>query len=275
MPSTIPVEICELIIDIIKEEHQSRNISGRIQTSTLNACCLTCRDWLPKARKHLYTVVWLSANKINKFTRSISSNPSIGDLVRGLWLYHVDGNPQHELSLVPWQLPHRLSNLTRIGFHSVNFGHIHPRFFDLLRRFESVTTVICTFVQFSSLHQIPRLVMAFSNLKNFGCNYQTFPGREDGSSLATPLACRLRYKVPVKNLDLQLRSPEDVHVFELFLPTSVTTVQLWLEDSGEKMVPAVMSFLGSAEETLQRLEFHVRGGIRVSLLTREFPLSCS
>ncbi|OCH96235.1 hypothetical protein OBBRIDRAFT_718887, partial [Obba rivulosa] len=52
--------------------------------SSLKACSLTCRAWLPTTRIHLFSFVDLSDNKFSRFQRILQQSPRLGRFVKAL-----------------------------------------------------------------------------------------------------------------------------------------------------------------------------------------------
>ncbi|RDX46993.1 hypothetical protein OH76DRAFT_800938 [Lentinus brumalis] len=78
MPSTtrIPPELCDQTIDYLWDDLES-----------LRACSLTCKDWLPSSRFHLFRNLRLRhADDVARFRALLTSSPSIAHFVRKLSL---------------------------------------------------------------------------------------------------------------------------------------------------------------------------------------------
>jgi len=57
---TLPIEICEMIIDACAEEHDGSFHWYPPRRAPLLACALTCKAWLPRALIGLYRTVYLN-----------------------------------------------------------------------------------------------------------------------------------------------------------------------------------------------------------------------
>ncbi|KAH8077894.1 hypothetical protein BXZ70DRAFT_693068 [Cristinia sonorae] len=86
----LPVEIWERIIDFCAHDSEVD-----LDSQSLYACALTCRDWLLRSRMHLYDVVnLLTADHFQRFLTVIRSNPTSGTFVRELSLGFAGSDPE-------------------------------------------------------------------------------------------------------------------------------------------------------------------------------------
>ncbi|KAF8968584.1 hypothetical protein BDZ97DRAFT_2072932 [Flammula alnicola] len=76
----IPLELKEIVIDILAEDDND--------LSSVNACSLACREFLPLCRKHIFASVILNAMPTSPTTpmleRLLSTTPEIADYIRKL-----------------------------------------------------------------------------------------------------------------------------------------------------------------------------------------------
>ena len=78
----IPPEITDRIIDFLHGDHD-----------TLRSCSLTCSEWLPSARFHLfYTLVLSNAFQLSKYARLLKSAPHVGHYVRSLKMQYYSND---------------------------------------------------------------------------------------------------------------------------------------------------------------------------------------
>ena len=102
-PSRLPIELCELIIDCVRDPQalpwwarlqlvfqirwhaKSPTDLEQAHLHTLRACALTCSSWLPRARANLFhTVVFEDQEDVDRFVCSIAENHRLADFVREL-----------------------------------------------------------------------------------------------------------------------------------------------------------------------------------------------
>ena len=78
MPSILPLEIEELILNILSENDKGH--------STLKTCSLVCQAFLPICRKHIFESIFLHSytNSATNFGRLLRETPEIADYIRQL-----------------------------------------------------------------------------------------------------------------------------------------------------------------------------------------------
>lgn len=252
-PTTLSVEVCEHIIDIV-----AQTLHWSERRRILSACALITRSWYPRSRLHLYSSVYLNTYQIKVFIASVTLNPSNGRLVRQLDLQGTNGKPkdQNDLILVPVQLPDRLPNLVHISFNYINFAIPHSSFFAHLRRFNQVRYITCDNTTTSSLHRIAQLVRCFPRLERL---YLRGLRQGDYKSLSpTPLTnARLYHKVGVPHLVWRLWPPEE-HVLGLFSPSAIVSLNIHYHVGGDKF-DSVLLLLRGCKNTLRHLKLQLTG----------------
>lgn len=82
----LPVEVIEEIIDSCVSHAAVPNHEQVLRAyQVLCTCSLICRDLLPRSRKNLYSVVMFRCSEqVDKLLATLTSNPSLGELVRAL-----------------------------------------------------------------------------------------------------------------------------------------------------------------------------------------------
>ena len=257
----LPIEVCERIIDAVGVEHGY--MYGDNNNKTLLACCLPSRDWFYRASRYLYTGVDLYVDRVATFGKGLEERPKVPDLVKTLRVWQREGHPHRDLSFLPKYFSQTLPNLTRIGFYRVDFTVVYPEYSLTLHKFTTVTSIVYQDVTFHSLHQLFRHVNTFPHLNDLNLTLPTFRTLDAGNPLSTPLTRRYIHKLHVQTVCINLYERNHVHVFELFSPTSITSLTLYFkEDSDKTTGPALASFLRLARDTLREFELHVRGDIR-------------
>ena len=150
--SRLPIELCELIIDRVRDPQalpwwarlqlvfqirwhaESPTDLERAHLHTLRACALTCSSWLPRARANLFhTVVFEDQEDVDRFVCSIAENRRLADLVRELVVDFTGG-------YVPFAQGTLVRNLRRVRtvvfpLLGVSTWHYPPRHQLLVARF--------------------------------------------------------------------------------------------------------------------------------------------
>ncbi|RDX46038.1 hypothetical protein OH76DRAFT_1485821 [Lentinus brumalis] len=93
-PARIPLELCELIIDSIRESPPwPRRLVGSVHDAqgelllSFRACAIVCSAWLPRARYNLYyRISFRLPSQVELLIRSLDENPSLAAMVRELVL---------------------------------------------------------------------------------------------------------------------------------------------------------------------------------------------
>lgn len=110
MSLIIPVEICEMIIDHLRDEK-----------AALRNCSLVCKTWLPSARFHIFQKLELAPWCIEKVLATICAEGStIPAQVRHLDIHHEDEMADFYRSTL-LRLP-PLINIRSISLYSLNWA---------------------------------------------------------------------------------------------------------------------------------------------------------
>ena len=253
--SVFPVEIYETIIDIVGLD-RALAISfpqSDYQHTTLRACCLTCRSWLPRARYHLYTTVLLNMGMIPTFVSSLSANPANGLLVKKL--YVVDHwKYRSALSLIPLQFPQRLVNLEHVSLDRPRFGDVHTSFYGQLRKWKSVRSLVLHNAAYSSLDQVVRILTAFPNLRRLESVHSFHEGREVFSATLNRPFRRRTIRIPELELAGWFQFPESF--LDLFSPRCITSLRI--PCSFEYDNTPIASFIHECRYTLLHLVLDIK-----------------
>lgn len=252
-PTTLSIELCEHIIDILTQD-----IDPHDRRQTLAACALTCRSWVRRSRLHLYSLGFVDTRQIKAFIASVTLNPSNGRFVRHLYLRGNDNRPedQIDLILVPVQLPHKLPNLVHITFCDINLSVLHSSFFAHLRRFGKVRYITCDHTASSSLHRIAQLVRSFPRLERF--HSERWRQADVKSLSPTPLTnSRIYHKVRIPHL-VWLHLSGEEHVLGLFSPSAIVSLNIDYDVGGDHY-DSVLLLLRECKDTLRHLTLWVKG----------------
>ena len=129
----LPTEIHEHIIDCLamdQAEHYPIDIAldlPRIKRSTLATCATTCRNWLPRARMHIFQTV--SLRQASHLTL-LKDSPGIWSHIRTLEV-HENIDIQPYAHLVSYYFATKLPSLTGLQVRRANFSSRSP--FDRLK----------------------------------------------------------------------------------------------------------------------------------------------
>ena len=84
--SCLPLEVCELIVDSVPEQRRWWEVDDEEDSSfTFRMCALTCSDWLPRARVHLYRTLNITSSlQLDKVLTTLAVVPDLAKLVHRL-----------------------------------------------------------------------------------------------------------------------------------------------------------------------------------------------
>ncbi|OSC96645.1 hypothetical protein PYCCODRAFT_1262887 [Trametes coccinea BRFM310] len=210
VPRTLPLDLCEAIIDRCApptwwESWSENQWSESVVRSarTLIACALTCHDWTARSRFNYYSfcVILRDAEDVDRFTDIIRRNPSIADFVRiftvasSVWADDTSSwsNPGRSGQYVPFartMLSRQLRNLHTVAYLR-NLPWPFPTSCNLhIAQYRSLSTLyLCA--QFRRPIDLCRLVWALEKLQRL----HLYRSRSAASTLCLPSgAChRLEY----------------------------------------------------------------------------------
>ncbi|RDX41595.1 hypothetical protein OH76DRAFT_193023 [Lentinus brumalis] len=114
----IPLELQELIIDLVDDDFDYRNVKR-----TLYSCALTCRAWVPRARGRLYHTLHLEGvigTSLNTLVDILEHTTDVSRGVRELWISdkHYDwANPALDVATILLILARKLPRLVSLTIH--------------------------------------------------------------------------------------------------------------------------------------------------------------
>ncbi len=262
MPSTtrIPPELCDQTIDYLWDDLES-----------LRACSLTCKDWLPSSRFHLFRNLRLRhADDVARFRALLTSSPSIAHFVRKLSLSAdydgttPDGTAREDDGWVNGaaELFPRLHNVTTLALARVRW---HALSADTRAAFagvsKSVRQLFLFEVSFDASRDVIAFLSAFPSLNDL--YFQAVSWKHDSPSPFDEPGTGLQIRDAVQEAGR-------MHLSYLFLdpkssPTLVTewllkhpdeqhlqTIQLcWRELENTQAVGDLLQASGSSLESLQ------------------------
>lgn len=161
-------------------------------SDTLRACALVRRDWLPRARKHLYKEIHLHRRSMySALCRTLVESPELGTLIQELhWYMRRHPEPQPGIAstedwgnvpLTPFAIS-RLTNLRVVAATSALMIPPPPSFLPFARSFgccQTLRTIQFQDVVFPSMQEVLRTVWslpAITTLVLISCRYPDHPG---------------------------------------------------------------------------------------------------
>ncbi|KAJ7584490.1 hypothetical protein C8J56DRAFT_951149 [Mycena floridula] len=233
MTPRIPFETSDVIIDHLHDD-----------MPVLKQCALVCKNWLPAARFHLFSVVHLSLYSIDQMLETIFHPDShiVPQYIQALHIIESQGCKfdstwvNHKLSLVP------LTSMTNISFLSltqVNFSGISsPAMAALVDIMPRVTELELTYVHFKDLTSCFNFLGAAVSLKSLALTRILFDVQ---ASLSPPISALLAELVEIR-LELQRNQQA---LFDHLCSTAsynIRAVSLFILD-GELNISAVVDSL--------------------------------
>ncbi len=175
----LPVEVCESIIDLCRREPGLWESPQWIWQSyaRLTACSLTCKDWLPRSRRSLYTIVILTdPPRFDTFASSIFRNPFLGDFVREVRV-------QSHNAYIPFAMSELLQKLPNV--YSLVFDtdiSLYPTSYMVLMSQYPITClsiwVLSLFPSWATLFNFIWVFPELSKLR-LGSHLDGLPGKKD------------------------------------------------------------------------------------------------
>jgi hypothetical protein len=156
----LPIELCELVIDSLDDDH------------TFRACSLACRAFLPASRRHLFYLVRLTdRDTAERFLRIICSVPSPTSpcrYIRTLWLTEAEEDLWVDEALP--LLAERLLDVTILLFEDTLLTTISPIAILLLPSFLKVKSLELIDIKFQSSEQMNQFFASFPSLVDLDCS---------------------------------------------------------------------------------------------------------
>ncbi|KAI0328096.1 hypothetical protein GY45DRAFT_1029069 [Cubamyces sp. BRFM 1775] len=184
--SAFPTELYEEIIQEIGPNRimlplaEEGELDRRTRLSTLCACALTCRAWLPTSRTYLYRqLTFIGTDKValELLVRSLEANPWLRTLVHDLNV--IDNDEEYTPGIVPpstssaWDISRtwalilagKLPCLRDIGLALARGLTCHPQFVRSLHAFTAVTSLSLAWKGSGTFQDLLKLLTAFSGLR--------------------------------------------------------------------------------------------------------------
>lgn len=278
-PTTLPVEICERIIDCF---HDAWVVADR---EALLACALTCKTWLARCRFHLLrNVTFTDRPQLVSFLRLLKANPHVSPLVKGVLIdnrWEMRRRHAPSLATFPLMLARKLTAVARIHIQYCSFraSIVDGCFWMCLTEFAALTTLSLYDVEFSSVHQFGHLILAMPALRNLQCwdvewqshglDHRLLPPRFSPLKLASvKLELRtLRDAEDPEDTNKEIANPQVIavmrdtvhllimasvsaHIEELHIGNDVSKSWLYLADVGTSAVGELLEHCGESLRTL-------------------------
>ncbi|KAH9837144.1 uncharacterized protein C8Q71DRAFT_587587 [Rhodofomes roseus] len=152
----VPPELCDYVIDYLHNDRKS-----------LTACSLTCREWVPTSRHHLYCEVLLHKPQLFiAFKRLLQAHPVLGCYVRVLKISRLEKASSADLAQIEEVLPILLRYLPNLGSLG---GSLLSTSASILRSVPEETPVTELFLQycdFPALEDFARLFYSCPRLRS-------------------------------------------------------------------------------------------------------------
>ena len=268
---TLPGELIDQIIDHLHDD-----------ISSLQACCLTCRTWMPSARIHLFCDVLLTTERAAAFALLLDASPDISLFVKRL---NIQGDASQLYSksgyietIVPTIAP-KLTRLSTLRIDSVTLAHLHPKALSaLIDGFPVLKTLSLSSVTFEKFRDFAALVIAHPLIERLDLGHIWWSGvvnsasRWDDVFHAYPdsrsrLRCISLNDTSFNVLDWIL-SHYRVLPIHTFSHSTITT----------RLVPQIARFLNKVGPSLEHLTFCIHVTPKCFLETQGSPpliLGCS
>ena len=165
----LPPELYDCILDCLSEDKQ-----------TLRNCALVTRNWLPRARHHLFHSIYIEWSNCYAFTRLLASKPELGARVATLEIEGAFGifsmDRLHGATLDGWLrsispvFPTQLTNLRKLELALITIdAELVHSFFGRLSSISHLTLWACALTSFdifielfASFPALKRLSIAFT-----------------------------------------------------------------------------------------------------------------
>ncbi|KAH8092227.1 hypothetical protein BXZ70DRAFT_464961 [Cristinia sonorae] len=242
----LPLEVCELIIDIAAEFWDYFDFLAQPRRTTLRSCALTCKAWLPRCRYHLFYASDLleSSEHLLGYVGMLRAHPELTSLVRRLRISgSFDDSKAYWINSLPILLSPLLPNLNHVVYTAQVSKHLapfHPTFFRLLSTFRPVTQLHYTCNAKQPFDNFAKFVLAFRNLERLHVDGESEwilekPNFDQAVVERPPLVTRRSWDklLPLHHLHTSpyLVQRNLIHVVEFVLQridvTALKTIEIW------------------------------------------------
>lgn len=178
---TLPLEVCEMIIDSAAEWSVSLNGDWEWEVrQTLLACLLTCRVWVPRSLHNLVQQVkFEERSQLVGFARLLKNRPYLCAHVKVIEISdsktilqvkkHKKWQP---LATFPLMFARKLPAVHRLYLDDgpLHTTPISPCFHPSLAEFASISNVVVRDLTFMSVHPFVRLLLSMPGLRDLTCD---------------------------------------------------------------------------------------------------------
>ncbi|TFY57193.1 hypothetical protein EVJ58_g7175 [Rhodofomes roseus] len=205
----VPPELCDYVIDYLHNDRKS-----------LTACSLTCREWVPTSRHHLYCEVLLHKPQLFiAFKRLLQAHPVLGCYVRVLKISRLEKAGSADLAQIEEVLPILLRYLPNLGSLG---GSLLSTSASILRSVPEETPVTELFLQycdFPALEDFARLFYSCPRLQSLAlCGLRRLVlGRDVDYASVIGLLLRGGHHRSIHSLSVTLTSEADAYALSVLL----------------------------------------------------------
>lgn len=233
--SIVPPEICDYVIDHLHNDKKS-----------LQACSLTCRDWVPTSRYHLHCEVYLhNLGLFTAFRRLLQASPLLGPYIRALRIGNLEKVSRGDLARTRESLPAILKCLPRLQYLGGSLLSKAASVLNSIPCRTPVATLCLQYCEFPALEDFARLFYSCPDLQTLElCGVSWTSGRSDSlpPSFDAPALRRLVLGRDVDHssvIDLLLRGGHHRHLHSLAATLSSETdayaLSVLMENIGETL----------------------------------------
>ena len=156
MPS-LPVELSDLIIDIVFLQYDYRETQGY-----LSACSLVCKAWRNRAQTHLFKRIVIHYRRLCLLERGLKANPHRHSNITEI-IVMGQCNWWKMRSFSSFAIRHKLPNLKFLSIPELSFGREHPLLYQA-PMFRSVHRLRLHYLHPCQLSQLIRFIDCFPSL---------------------------------------------------------------------------------------------------------------
>lgn len=227
-PFTIPIELCELIIDLVGGTTDPLAVRQKGRDAALLACMLTSRAWVPRSQMNLYTFAsFYSNDHVACFVKYLQERPPGMIKYDTVYLEGYKASISVPVSIV--QLApcgHAIRSLHIESFYRGVLGEIStdempPAFWASCATFRSLQKLSLDKCTVKSLHFLKRLLLSFCSLRELKLKQIQHTSGEEPRPEGNRLTSLLLHGQCPRLRSLYCRQSED----------SLSVLMPWLEDT--------------------------------------------
>ncbi|KAI0789344.1 hypothetical protein C8Q75DRAFT_155629 [Abortiporus biennis] len=243
----LPLELCDYILDHLGSDKQY-SFKDR---QALIKCCLTCRAWLSRSRRHLYLKIQvdfsdLNYSKMKSFFSALENTPYLRGLTMEISFEQSSVETYHLFLIKGQKL---LPNLRKVRFEHTPL--LHHRLTSIRRPVRNITSLEIIATIFTSLLDFRRIIESFfPNVTYLSFTSSKFNSLHISNYPTSLPVCRRLNAISLSSLHVALYSPLELSVPILKwlsrTQTMSTLRSIWLENQHL----SVLSTIGHCVEDL-------------------------